>query len=554
MNSTPRRTTRLRPIHFVLSLLLAFAGVFAIGGPAYASGDFKGTLVDQLGQPVLGLEFDVWDSGTGTLVTTVTSDGTTGDFLLNLPDGSYYYWVHDGALDDSGDAYGLRSETFFITGADADLGNLEIRKYVDVTGTITNWIAAMGNIDVQLKAESGGSWFQLATTTSTGATFTISTPLNTDDYTLYFQLDSGSTAPYLPAYLGGEFLDPNAADMVSATAGTPVSGITMAMPAAALISGRVTDAVTHAGIPNIWVSTEDRPDYYYYDEIQTDANGYYTLRAIPGLTYAVYAYDPGSVYRSMTYQNFDGCGCAFTPVHTTYVTPATGIDFALIEEADAVFIEGFVLDDELAFGNPYDYVLIHLYKPVSGGWREIDVTYSDYGDFELLLPAFGSYRLRFEYGGVWLPLIDGLVAEGSAFPSFDPATAGCYVDTGVLDASSVNSDLAFFLVAGLNQAGGCGPEPTPSGSSGGGGHSTSGHGRSSTGVGGSLVAPSATPTPTPTPTSSPTPSSSPSGSPSPSETPRPIDAQPLDFTWVWWLIVLLILGIIITIIVIVRRR
>lgn len=535
--------------------LALLSTTFAVS-PAYADGDLKGSLVDQLGQPVLGLEFEVW-STTGVVVGTPTSDAVTGEFVLPaLPTGGYYYWVHDGALDDGGDAYALKSVGFHIGAGDTDLGALELRRYVDVTGTITNWTAAMGDLDVQLKTENGGYWGTVASTDSTGASFTLSTPLNTADYTLFFQLESGSTAPYLNAYLGGEFFDPADAQMVPATAGTPLSGITMAMPDAAIISGRVTDADTGDGIPDIWVSTEDRPDYYSYDETQTDADGYYTLRAIPGLTYAVYADDDNSVYRSMTYQNLHPCGCAFTPVEPTYADPATGIDFELIEETDGVFLAGLLLDDDVSSGDPFDDVRVHLYKPVTGGWTEIDVAQSDSGgDFDMLLPGFGSYRVRFELAGVWLRVIDGYAAEGSAWDP-DPLSAGCFINTGALDADSVSSGVAFFIIAGLEQAGGCGPQPAPSGSGGTGGPSTSGHGRDQT-VYAANDSLSATPTPTPTPTSSPSPSSSPSASPSSSPSPEPtppVETAPLDFSWVWWLLGLLILGIVIIVIVMVRRR
>jgi hypothetical protein len=546
---SPSRPFARRVIAVAAALAIGLLGVTVAVEPAFASGDLTGTLVDQLDQPVLGLTFDVWSSSTGTLVSTVTSDGTTGDFDLSLPDGSYYYWVHDGATDLGGDSYGLRSESFFITGADDDLGHLVIQKYVDVSGTISNWTAPMGNITVQVKTDSGGGWSTIATGTSTGASFTVPATIVDGDYTLYFQLDPASTAPYLDAYLGGQFFDPAHAAPVTGHAGTPISGISMTMPDAAFISGTVTGSDTGLGLSGIYVSTEDRPDYQFFADTYTDSNGDYSLRVVPGLTYAVYADDPASDYLSMTYQNLDGCGCSFTPVTSTYADPATGIDFALIKDSSAAFIAGVVLDDSLSGSpSPFDNVQVHLYKPVTGGWSQIDVVQTDNsGEFQLTLPAFGSYRLRFEFSGTWLPVIDGLVGQGSASGP-DPATPGCAIDTGSLDASSVSSHVAYYVIAGLDQAGGCAAEPAPSSSSG--GSSSSGHGRSHPAtVVGTATIPVAVPTPTPTATPSPSPSASDDSTPSPQPSSPPITTTGLDLTWLWILLAVLLAIVILFIVI-----
>jgi hypothetical protein len=493
-------------------------------------------------------------------VETVTSD-SSGDFAtISLPDSpDYYYWIHQNSTDINGLEVGLLQVNFAIASADLALGNVEVRRAVPVSGTITNWTSAMGDLRVQVYEHVGGNWQIQTEALSDDANFSVPALLDDGDYTLYFILDTPVIVPYLDAFLGGEFFDAEDAQKVTATAGTPLTGITMTMPDAAFITGTVTDAVTGAGIPGIWVSTEDPPEYYHWDETQTDADGDYSLRAIPGLTYAVYADDwTNSIYRSMTYKNLDPCGCTFTPVEPTLADPETGIDFALIEEDDAVYIEGVLFDDAIlppaSTPAPFDNVQVHLYKPVPGGWTEIDVAESDTGFFELLLPAMGSYRMRFEIGGVWLPVIDGFGDEASAlFP--DALNPGCFVDTGPLDAGSLDADVAYGLIAGLNQAGGCGPQPAPSGSSGGGGGgnpSGTPRSRTFTAPDGSVVV-TPTPTPTPTPTSSPSPSSS----PEPSETPNPEPGpETADTGFPWWiiLIVLLVLGVIITIVVIIRRR
>lgn len=569
MTTSQRRTASPRVARAIAAVVALILGLFSVAftaAPAYAVGDVQGRLVNQLGTPILGLDIDIWSSSSGTLVSTLTSDATTGTFqLTGLADGTYYYWVHEGAQDAAGDSYGLRSETFFITGGVTDLTDLVIKKYVDVTGTITNWTPAMGNVTVQFKEKTGGSWSTVTTTASSGASFTVSAPVDAAAYTFYFQLPSTSTAPFLDAYLGGEYFDPNSAATVTGVAGTPISGVTMAMPAAAFIRGTVTDKTTHAGIPGIWVSAEDRPATQSYAETQTDSNGDYELRVYPGLTYAVYADDfDNGLYVSMTYDGLDGCGCTYTPVPVSYASPATNIDFDLTPQAAAIYIEGIVLDGALGTGSPYDGVRVHLYKPFTGGWKQVSVVQSDNsGNFEVLLPALGSYRLRFEKAGVWMRVIDGFAGEGSA-PGPSPIS-GCTVDTGTLDAGSVVSSVAYFAVAGLNTAGGCHAEPIVSGGGGGGGGTVSGPPRTTRtggtgGTGVTLPTPSATPTPEATPASSPTPSESPSTSPSPepssSATPAPA-GYVFDFGPFLLIIVLVLVGLLIVvgvIVAVVRRR
>jgi hypothetical protein len=549
----------------VLSLLLALGGVLGTGVPAHAAGGvLSGTLVDQVGDVVAGVHIDIYNNLLGGYLETVISD-SNGDFhtssLADEP--NYFFWIHQHSTDGAGLEVGLLQTFFGISaGADVALGPVTIRRAVPVSGTITNWTPAMGNLRVQVYKPAGATWQQDAEANSTGATFSVPALLDDGQYSLRFLLDPASTAPNVDAFLGGEYFDVDLAQKFTAVAGTPTTGITMAMPPAALITGTVTDKVTGDPIANIWVSAESESGGDYSSEFYTGTDGTYVLRVVPGLTYSVYAEDTGSTYRAMMYDNLDPCGCTFTPVNPTLVQPSTGIDFALFEGVNAVFIEGIALHDSLDPGAiPFDNVRVHLYKPVSGGWSEVDVTSSDNsGAFELALPDFGSYRLRFEQAGLWLPVLEGFATPGSPF-SLQPIT-GCYVDTGLVDASSVqllgpNVSVAFFVAAGLDQTGGCGPEPTPSGSTPA-GTSTSTtkhpHRPSSFSVA-EAITPLVIPTPTPTATPKPSASPSDSASPTPAPTSAPTIPTSIDLTWLIWLIgALLAIGIVVTIVVLVRRR
>ena len=546
-----------RAVAVLLAILLGLAG--ALVPAVAASAAAQGIIVDQANVPVVGIAAEIRGQISNTVVANVVTNASGEYDVLPLPvDGDYAIFVLNGATDINSDVYGYNTIQFTIVGGVAVVPDLVISRYVDIGGVIDNWSPAMGDVYVEVYRyyPIGDYWTGTSfDVTSTDGTFAIPTLVGAGTYTLWFSPDDYAS-PYVESFLGGEFYDPADAATFTLADGVGTSAITMHMRDAAFIYGTVTtDGITP--LAGIDIGADEQTTYpalWHYTEATTDANGEYRLSVRPGGTYAVYAYD-SPLYLGMTYDGFDACGCQFTPVVSTIATPATGIDFDLVLASSAVYIEGIVFDDALAGpSSPLDNVLVHLYKPVTGGWTEVDVVQSDSnGDFELLLPAFGSYRMRFELAGVWLPLIDGFATEGSG-PMLDPVPAGCFVDTGGLDASSVLFDLAYFVVVGLNTAGGCGPEPTPGSSGGGGGNGSTGTPRVRTfiGDGGSVVA--ATPTPTPTPTSSPSPSSSPSDSPSPSEPPIPGPTGDAGFPWWIILIVVLVLGIIITIIVMVRRR
>jgi hypothetical protein len=546
----PRRATAI-----LIAVLLGLAG--ALVPAASASASVQGTIVDQANVPVVGIAAEIHEQISNAVVGSLTTDAS-GQFtyLPVLADGDYGLFVLDGAADTPGDTYGYNTIQFTVSGGNATVPTLVLSRYVNISGVIDNWSAlGMGDVYVEVYRyyPVGDYWTGTSfDVTSTDGTFTIPLTVTTGTYTLWFSPDDYAS-PYVESFLGGEFYDPAVATTFHLDDGVGTSTIVMHMRDAAFVYGTVTSDGT-TPIPGILVGADEQTTYptpSHYTEATTDADGDYRLSVRPNATYVVYAYD-SPLYLGMTYDGYDACGCQFTPVVSTIATPKTGVDFDLVLASTALYLEGFVLDDQLSLGNPLYGVYVHLYKPVPGGWTETDVSYSDgSGYFELLLPAFGSYRVRFELAGVWLPVIDGVSFEGSGGPP--DLISGCYVDTGALDATSVSGNSAFVIFAGLDLAGGCGPEPAPS-SGGTGGHSTPGHGRTSFGGGGNLVAATPTPTPSATPTSGPSPSSSPSDSPSASPTPDPVPAGDAGFPLWIILIIVLVLGIIVTIIVIVRRR
>lgn len=477
MTSTPRRTTRLRPIHVVLSLLLALAGVVAIGGPAQATADtVEGTVTTPLTaginvylsqdlNPGSGPAFD------GTTPTT-TTDGTGYFGFTSVADGDYILVI------DGGDDW-VQSVFFVNVAAPAE------PTYSSFFGTPTP-----GPLFVDLAPGVAIS----------GTVKDVEAPYNTlAGITVY----ATGSSNFFPIF---DWLTMDL-DYPGPLPGAPLTGL--------------------AGTYKFVVPLDDE-----YELSTIDLNDNYGIQ-------------------NWDHHNVGGVSCScdlFDPIPITDIgswphLPLTGKDFDLLNMANWVDV-GVSADD--LNGDPQSGVLIHLDRKTGPAtWDlDIDTELTDVdGDADVFALGDGDYRLRYSVAGVFKAVHSWSDNGAGPWPLFDSGatvqldglvTSGCA-------CAGQYSEYDIVLTFHFATSGGSTPG-TPR--------------KPHTTFFGSFAAPTATPTPTPTPTptSSPSPSSSPSGSPSPSETPRPIDAQPLDFTWVWWLLVLLILGIVITIIVIIRRR
>lgn len=525
---------RRRAVAFVAVLALALLGVGVVAAPAHAATDVTGRLVDQLNQPVRGLEF-IAQGASGQI--HVTTD-TTGNFTIPaLADGSYYLILGDNAvtasyLDADNNRYENNGSVSFFVPSTTDLGDIVINKFVPISGTITNWTLGMGDIRVTLYSDKSGNWQQVGNAGSYGgdtttASFSFTAPISAYDYTLRFQFDG--TAPFLGAFLGGEFDDASLGTPLAGVPGVGQSGILMTMPDAALVTGRVT---TGGSTPlfGIQVSAQNEPDETEYDQTYTDADGLYSLRVRPGVTNSVYAEDyPLERYVPMTYDNRSGCGCTFDPVTSQIGTPAQNIDFDLVLDDSAPEIEGSVTDG-LAPSEQTAGIDVRLLRSVGGGWVLADeVTSTSLGppNFDFTVGTLGTYRIQFaDSSGRILSITDGYTVPGLNAPvTLDPLP-GCFADLGLVDASTA----VIALIDPATPVGTCASLVQPGPGSGSGGTTTHHHHVSAS------VA--TTPFPTASPSATPTPSATPSASAEPSgptvTTPQHLTPPAPDLWWILW--------------------
>jgi hypothetical protein len=539
----------------------AAAQTFSTSGPTATVvferlGQISGHLVDQYGNDVVGMQVEIYNGSGSYLVET---DPVNGTFTVSVPaiGAQWFYYVDPAQRDNLGYGYVSASAGAFLDTVTEtyDFGDIELDRYENIAGTITNFDAATMSsvrVFVDFRAAGGTSWVQLTSEETLDGTFSIPAILGLGTYALYFEIDYSAHVPFLDAYLGGS-LDRDASDLIEIEDVADVAPVVvnMTLPDAAVISGHVTDAQTGDPVPGIYVSVTDQPDQNVGDEWLTDADGYYELYVVPGLTYAVYAddYDGVGPYDSMTYDGLSGCGCVYTPVQPTVVDPADGIDFALGEGSDSYGIGGYVLDDA---AGPLDGIRVDLYSPTGDGWSLVDAVvtpdaFGGTGTFLFMRDLAGDFRLQFRdiATGRLLEVVDGGYLPTTGSPvTFDPVPA-CYADLG-----TVSEDLLVVaLIDPATPSGTCSALPGPSG--GGGGSPGSGTPRIPKTTAAAAVA---EPTPTPTPSATPTPKPSTDPEPTATPAPEPTPASALDLSWLVWVLLAMLAVLVIGVVVFFVRR
>jgi hypothetical protein len=427
-----------------------------------------------------------------------------------------------------------------------------------ISGTIGNWDASLDGSDVYVVLDDGSlDGLDVGDFQVSGPTFVWDsadaydpTVLVDGRYTLYFDVDDASE--FVDGFLGQRLdeeypevtwldLDPLAdvdagtfdlieAQYISGTVlgdGSPVEGALVYADDESIIFDADGDFVDWMQQPFVGV---------------TDVDGAYRIKVAAGRSYVVTA--THGDWPGQTYDGIDGCGCrpppGYTPVQAD-PPPAgerTEVDFDFVRPA--AFIFGYTADQFLS--GPAAGVDVHLYRPVTGGWVEVDSVQSDgSGAWELSLVDDGAYRVRFSYLGAWAKIAGAAWALSSG-PIVGPdAVDACFIDTEAIPEGE-----EFFLVAGLIDPvddASCGAEPAPTS---GGGGTAAPRPRSrapiSTGSATTIATPAPGPSPTPTATATPRPSSS----PSPSATPAPTPASSSDLWWLLWvglgLLVLVVIG------------
>jgi 5-hydroxyisourate hydrolase-like protein (transthyretin family) len=195
-----------------------------------------------------------------------------------------------------------------------------------ITGEVTDeWThAPIQHLYVIVQSSTSGYWQAAATDASGDYTFT---GLPTGTYSVLFNPPSMPLlSPYPSQYYHGK-TSPTTADLVSVRSGSTTSGVNDALtPPWGAISGKVTDASTGAGAPNVDVVVYDASGTVVASAC-TAADGTYTVQR---LTYGGYL--PSGSYRvafsSSARWPFGPCGTGSRTYATQYYSGKSSPDAA----------------------------------------------------------------------------------------------------------------------------------------------------------------------------------------------------------------------------------
>ena len=300
-----------------------------------------------------------------------------------------------------------------------------------ISGTVTDAAthAPLSGAEVDVY-DSGGDWLASSVTDGSGD-YAITVAPGT--YKVGFNDYADDT------HVGQFFNDRptvDAADPVVVSSGSATSGVSAALAAAGLITGKVTDAVTHTPVAGVQVIAYDSGGDYVAGA-QTDSAGRYTIGGLATGTYRV-QFAP-SYHQPYASQYYSGTGTLGT-ADAVGVTGghATGLIDAQL--AAAARITGVVTDAS-------------THQPVARA--EVDVLDADgtdvgsaetdaSGSYTIGGLAPGSYKVEFssgDSGGNYAPQTGGPVSAtaGQSATANAALTAGGQIEGTVTDAQSGTS-------------------------------------------------------------------------------------------------------------------
>jgi parallel beta-helix repeat protein len=340
------------------------------------------------GAGLQGVWITVYSSVTDQTIGSSATDGAGNYTVSGLPTGSYKLaFYHDGYLSQwlGGKADSASSTAVSVSAPNATSGiNMIMGHAGSVSGTITDRVTGVGiaNSYLYLLDRESGEWGGSGYTDGNGA-YTI-TGLASGSYRLNINPPTGSG--YFERWYG----DYPCADAVTVSAPNATTGIDAALEMGGSITGRATDAATGLGIGgvNIYLQSALGTTSVLTTSITSDANGAYTLGAVPS----------GSYY--VTFNAF-GYLQARSPNVVTVTAPeaVSGLDVTLVHGGG---ISGKVTDSNTGLG--VGDVSVEAVGISTNSW--VSAASDDSGNYLIMGLPSGSYALYYDaryagrnYGG-----------------------------------------------------------------------------------------------------------------------------------------------------------
>ncbi len=359
----------------------------------------------------------------GRVTSEATGAGLKGIRVEALRFGHYDDWRTEN-FTYSGDSgyYSIAVEAgYFCLYFDGNIADDHLWEFYDNKSDLeeSDWIHVVGTSDtpgINAALARGGRITGRVTSEATGAGIggirVSAVPIPYGDYAVHGTTD-GDGYYVLPAVRAGnvkasaevavetdnyltEWFDQKsgsaAADLVPVTAGTATSNIDFSLATGGIISGRVTDSLSGAGVGNIPIAVSAGAFGEALSRTSTDDNGDYSALRLPTGSWTVefngYSDTP---YLTEWYDGQWRIKDA-TPVPVTAGQTTSGVDVQLDKEG---IVSGRVTD---VFGNLLGGVHVHAYRDADGtdaGYAFCGIE-GDGPNYSLNGLRAGAYRIKFE--------------------------------------------------------------------------------------------------------------------------------------------------------------
>jgi len=294
----------------------------------------------------------------------------------------------------------------FLASSKASLGPMGIQQTGQITGVVTasDTVLPLSNVDVWAYDAATGSYKGIASTDVDGK-YTIGS-LATGSYKVKFDAPYGSD--YVSPQWYSNKTDQNSATPINVTDGVTTTNINAVMQLGGQITGRVTAADTHNPLQDVSVNVSGYfsgtgCSNYWSGYATTDANGVYTVTAIPtGSGYKV-NFDPSFSSTALTQEYLEQY---FSQADYSHATPVGVTAPNVVHNIDAALLRGGQIKGRVT-------------RQGSVGLPDVDVTASGTGYGSAATDATGAYT------------ITGLLS-GTYTVEFSPSSYGASKDYAYL--------------------------------------------------------------------------------------------------------------------------
>jgi hypothetical protein len=266
------------------------AGINAELQSTNEGGEIKGVVTNASAARLPGIEVCAYDTTEETFFDNCTETNSNGEYTFSgLPEGSFEVWFsgdncqttpcteQDYMFQYYNDAatYGEATEVPVLANTTTPGIDAKMVEGGEIEGRVTSAASGEPSVaDVEACADQSGTDEGCAETNSNGEYKIEGLP--TGSYTVYFYAYSDN------------FLD-SSDGSVSVKVGVTTHDVDAKLLVGGQISGKVTDASTHAGIEDVQVCAEASGEVYGRCD-DTNSSGEYTISALPSNSYAVTFY------------------------------------------------------------------------------------------------------------------------------------------------------------------------------------------------------------------------------------------------------------------------